>query len=160
MTSNEVPNSQRLCYITDGRCRWERASTSAIINHWKMSRSKRVRAKWPVEFKRDFNIITHELSLLFSLVSPSLLESSNWSIKSLYKKSSNEILGSSRQVSKQVRQRSRTSRPVHNQPVKYDWYERINKAAITTLLSTQEGEGKGTLSNKLFLTTARCNPHE
>ena len=37
--------------------------------------------------------------------------------KSLYKKSSNEILGSSRQVSKQVHQRSRTPQPVHTQPV-------------------------------------------
>ena len=141
------------CNTRVGRLRWERTSTSAVINHWKMSRTWCVRAEWPVEFKRDFNIITHELSrasLLFSLVSPNLLEPSNWSIKPLYKKSSNEILGSSRQFSKQVRQRSRTPRPVHTQPVKYDWYERINKAAITTLLLTQEEEGRRTLSNKLF----------
>ena len=32
--------------------------------------------------------------------------------------------------------------------------ERINKSAITTQLSTQEGEGRRTLSNNLFLTTA------
>ena len=113
-----------------------------------------MRTEWPVEFKRDFNIITHELSratLLFSHVSPSLLEPSNRSIKSLYKKSSNVILGSSRQFSKQVQERSRTPWPTpHPACQQYDWYERINKPAIMTLLSNQEGEGGRTLSNKLF----------
>ena len=56
----------------------------------------------------------------------------------------------SRQVSKQVLQRSRTARPVHTQPVKYDWYERINKAAITTLLSTQEGGRKKNAIEQTF----------
>ena len=57
-----------------------------------MSRTLHVQAEWPVAFKRDFNIITRELSrpaLLFSLV---IIKPSNWSIKLLYKKSSNEIL--------------------------------------------------------------------
>ena len=31
--------SKFLCNITDGPCRWERASTSAVIYHWKMSRT-------------------------------------------------------------------------------------------------------------------------
>ena len=52
----------------------------------KMSRTSLVQAEWPVEFKRDFNVITREPSnatLLFSLV---IIEPSNWSIKSVYKR--------------------------------------------------------------------------
>ena len=54
----------------------------------KMSRTSLVWAEWPVEFKRDFDIITRELSraaLLFHWWSSNLREPSNWSIKSLYK---------------------------------------------------------------------------
>ena len=39
-------------------------------------------AEWPVEFKRDFYIITRELSRVALLL---IIEPSNWSIKSLYK---------------------------------------------------------------------------
>ena len=47
-----------------------------------------MQAEWPVEFTRDFNIITCELScatLLFSLVIIEPLGTFEWSIKSLYK---------------------------------------------------------------------------
>ena len=55
----------------------------------KMSRTSLVQAEWPVAFKRDFNIITRELSrvaLLFHWWAWNLREPSNWSLKSLYKK--------------------------------------------------------------------------
>ena len=73
----------------------EHISCLQSMDRWgwrsKMSRTSLVQAEWPVEFNRDFNIITRELSratLLFSLV---IIELSR-TIKSLYKKSSNEIL--------------------------------------------------------------------
>ena len=55
----------------------------------KMSQTSLVQAEWSVEFKRNFNIITRELSrvaLLFHWWSSNLREPSNWSIKLPYKK--------------------------------------------------------------------------
>ena len=103
----------------------------------KMSWASLVRAEWPVEFKRDFNIITRELSraaLLFSLV---IIELSNWSIKSLYKKARLRDFGSSRQISIQIQQRSMTPRHMSYPACQqFDWYESINKPTITTLPSS------------------------
>ena len=131
----------------------------------KMSRTSRVQAEWPVELKCDFNIIRRELSratLLFSLV---FIEPSGTieliHQKSPYKKSSSDILEISRQVSKQVQKRSMTPRPMpYPACQQYDWYESINKPAITTPLSPPRRWRRKNPIEKTFLTTARCSPHE
>ena len=67
--------------------------------------------------RRDFKIITDVLSRV-SLVTSNIRESSICSPKSLYKQTSNEILVSSRQLSKQASQRFRGLCPSY--PVCYD----------------------------------------
>ena len=124
-----------------------------------MLRTSLVEAEWPVEFKRDFNIITRELSraaLLFSLV---IIEPSKWSIKSLYKKSSNEILWVQGRFLNRFNRGPWHPDPYRIQPCQqYDWYESINKPAITTPPSSPRKGGRKNAIEQTFLTTARCSP--
>ena len=82
-----------------------------------MSRTSLVQTEWPVEFKRDLNINTRELSrvaLLFHWWASNLREPSNWSIKSRYKKSSSEILRVQDRFSNRFQQRCTLPDPCHN----------------------------------------------
>ena len=116
----------------------------------KMSRTSLVQAEWPVEFRCDFDIITHKLSratLLFSLVWPLRIDPSNRYIR-------NQV---TRFWAVQIRFLNRFNRgpwhpdPCHTQPV-----SNTNDMKVTTSqlqrrrCHRQEVEEGRTLSNKLF----------
>ena len=92
------------------------------------------------------------LHYCFHWWSSSLPEPSNWSIKSLYKKSSNEILSVQGRFFKQVQQRSMTPRPMRYPACqRYDWYESINKPATTTPSSPRRGGRTNTIEQTFLL---------
>ena len=86
------------------------------------------------------------LHYCFHWWSSSLLEPSNRSIKSLYKKSSNEILAVQDRFPNRFNRGPWCPDPCHTQPVRY---ESTNKPTITTLLSLpRRGGRKNTIEQR------------
>ena len=110
----------------------------------KMSRTSLEQVEWPVEFKCDFNIITRELSraiLLFSMVI----------IKSLYKKSSNEIWAVQGMFQNRFNRGPWRPDPMSSPACQqFDWHESTNKPTITTPPSSPRRGGRKNAIEQTF----------
>ena len=148
------------CNITDGCCRWERVSTSALINQWKCNEpstcgqndvpSPGVFLIWPFTcFTIVFTSVT-EHSGTFELFQ-----------KNLYIRNRvTRFWGVQGRFLKRFVRGSGGPDPCISSLLWYDWQERVNKPATTTPAVATKKRRRKNAMKRTFRAATCCSPSE